>query len=159
MGTASVDDYIRLFRAKAEQMGEFPDKIIISALTGTATRHRDDMSQHIVALLERMIGDPTHPAKHKLPLCYLVDSIIKNVTDPYADLFEPGLAGWFCSAYDVVDSTSKVSKKRENILVYTCTGISSSPSPLVPTCAVILCRRIACELLATGCFALVCARV
>lgn len=109
MGTASVDDYVRLFRRKAEQMGEFPDKIIISALTGTASRHRNDMSQHIVALLESMISDPTHPAKHKLPLCYLVDSIIKNVTDPYADLFEPGLAGWFCAAYDVVDATSKVS--------------------------------------------------
>ncbi|CAM9372607.1 unnamed protein product, partial [Sphacelaria rigidula] len=107
MGTASVDDYVRLFRRKAEQMGEFPDKIIISALTGTASRHRNDMSQHIVALLESMISDPTHPAKHKLPLCYLVDSIIKNVTDPYADLFEPGLAGWFCAAYDVVDATSK----------------------------------------------------
>lgn len=122
MGTAS-DDYIRLFRAKAEQMGEFPDKIIISALTGTATRHRDDMSQHIVALLERMIGDSTHPAKHKLPLCYLVDSIIKNVTDPYADLFEPGLAGWFCSAYDLVDATSKVRKKRHtsNLEIFTTT--------------------------------------
>lgn len=110
MGTTSVEEYLRLFRAKAEQMGEFPDKNIISGLTGTATRHKDDMSHHIVALLESMICDPNHPAKHKLPLCYLVDSIVKNTTDPYADLFENGLVRWFCSAYDAVDGTSKVSK-------------------------------------------------
>lgn len=109
MGTTSVEEYVRLFRAKAEQMGEFPDKIIIGALTGTATRHRDDMSQHIVALLESMICDPNHPAKHKLPLCYLVDSIVKNITEPYVELFERGLVRWFCSAYDAVDETSKVS--------------------------------------------------
>lgn len=109
MGSLPVEDYVRLFRAKAEQMGEFPDKNIIGALTGTATRHRDDMSQHIVALLESMICDPNHPAKHKLPLCYLVDSIVKNITDPYVELFERGLVRWFCSAYDAVDETSKVS--------------------------------------------------
>lgn len=99
---------MRLFKAKAEQMGEFPDKIIINALTGTATRHRDDMAQPITTLLESMIVDPNHPAKHKLPICFLVDSIVKNITDPYAELFEGGLVRWFCSAYDVVDEKSKV---------------------------------------------------
>lgn len=108
MGSFTVDDYIRLFRAKAEQMGEFPDKIIINALTGTATRHRDDKAEHITTLLQNMILDPDHPAKHKLPICYLVDSIVKNITDPYADLFENGLVHWFCSAYDAVDEKSKV---------------------------------------------------
>lgn len=109
MGTFTVEEYVRLFRAKAEQMGEFPDKIIINALTGTATRHRDDMAEPIATLLQSMICDPNHPAKHKLPICYLVDSIVKNITDPYAELFEKGLVEWFCKAYDVVDAKSKVS--------------------------------------------------
>ncbi|CAN0436802.1 unnamed protein product [Laminaria digitata] len=109
MKSFTVEEYVRLFRAKADQMGEFPDKIIINALTGTATRHRDDMAQPITTLLESMIVDPNHPAKHKLPICFLVDSIVKNITDPYAELFESGLVRWFCSAYDVVDEKSKVS--------------------------------------------------
>ena len=108
---------MRLFRAKADQMGEFPDKIIINALTGTATRHRDDMAQPITNLLESMIVDPNHPAKHKLPICFLVDSIVKNITDPYAELFESGLVRWFCSAYDVVDEKSKVSARFAFILL------------------------------------------
>lgn len=108
MGTFTVEEYVRLFRAKAEQMGEFPDKIIINALTGTATRHRDDMAQPITTLLQSMIMDHNHPAKHKLPICFLVDSIVKNIPDPYAELFETGLERWFCSAYDVVDEKSKV---------------------------------------------------
>lgn len=112
MGTFPVDpvkEYVRLFRAKAEEMGEFPDKRVIDQLTGTAKRHRDDMSQAITALLQSMILDPDHPAKRKLPICFLVDSLVKNITEPYADLFEDGLVRWFCSAYDVVDEKSKVS--------------------------------------------------
>lgn len=89
-------------------MGEFPNRIIINALTGTATRHSHDMAQPITTLLQSMIMDPNHPAKHKLPICFLVDSIVKNITDPYADLFENGLERWFCYAYDTVDEKSKV---------------------------------------------------
>lgn len=108
MGKITLEEYIELFRGKAEQMGEFPDKVIINALTGTATRHRADKAQAITTVLQNMLVDPNHPAKHKLPICYLVDSIVKNISDPYADLFEVGLTHWFCSAYDAVDDKSKV---------------------------------------------------
>lgn len=108
MGKITLDQYLDLFRQKAEQMGEFPDKVIINALTGTATRHRADKAQAITTVLQNMLVDPSHPAKHKLPICYLVDSIVKNISDPYADLFEVGLTHWFCTAYDAVDDKSKV---------------------------------------------------
>lgn len=108
MVKVTVEEYIGLFRAKAEQMGEFPDKIIINALTGTAKRHSTDKAQAITKVLQSMLVDPNHPAKHKLPICFLVDSIVKNISDPYADLFEEGLTRWFCSAYDAVDEKSKV---------------------------------------------------
>lgn len=111
MGKVTLEEYLDLFRAKAEQMGEFPDKIIINALTGTAKRHRADKAQAITTVLQSMLVDPDHPAKHKLPICFLVDSIVKNISDPYADLFENGLTRWFCSAYDVVDDKSKVGER------------------------------------------------
>lgn len=111
MAKITLEEYLDLFRRKAQQMGEFPDKVIINALTGTATRHRADKAQAITTVLQNMLVDPNHPAKHKLPICYLVDSIVKNISDPYADLFEVGLTHWFCSAYDAVDDKSKV---REN---------------------------------------------
>lgn len=117
MGKVTLEEYLDLFRAKAEQMGEFPDKIIINALTGTAKRHRADKAQAITTVLQNMLTDPAHPAKHKLPICFLVDSIVKNISDPYADLFENGLTRWFCSAYDAVDDKSKV---RQDITV--CAG-------------------------------------
>ncbi|CAM9712763.1 unnamed protein product [Ectocarpus fasciculatus] len=107
MGKVTLEEYIDLFRGKAEQMGEFPDKIIINALTGTAKRHRTDKAQAIATVLQNMLMDPSHPAKHKLPICFLVDSLVKNITDPFADLFENGLTRWFCSAYDAVDEKSK----------------------------------------------------
>eukprot|EP00752_Nemacystus_decipiens_P001905 g1835.t1 len=107
MGKITIEQYLALFRNKAEQMGEFPDKVIINALTGTAERHREDKAQGITTVLQNMLVDPNHPAKHKLPICYLVDSIVKNISDPYADLFEVGLTHWFCTAYDAVDDKSK----------------------------------------------------
>lgn len=102
------DFYLSNFRAKAEKMQEFPDKRIIDALTGSAMRHSEDKSKEISDLLKTMIMDQNRPSRHKLPLCYLVDSIVKNVNQPYTDLFEKGLVTWFCSAYDVVDDKSKV---------------------------------------------------
>lgn len=122
MGTFTVEEYVRLFRAKAEEMGEFPDKVTINGLTGTASRHRNDMAHPITNLLQSMIMDPNHPAKRKLPICYLVDSIVKNITDPYAELFEDGLVRWFCSAYDVVDDKSKVRAIRAHSVLLTVDG-------------------------------------
>lgn len=110
------DFYLSNFRAKAEKMQEFPDKRIIDALTGSAMRHSEDKSKEISDLLKTMIMDQNRPARHKLPLCYLVDSIVKNVNQPYTDLFEKGLVTWFCSAYDVVDDKSKVRANSHQII-------------------------------------------
>ena len=75
------------------------------------------MAQPITNLLEIMVVDPDHPMKHKLPICFFVDSILKNITDPYVERFESGLVRWFCSAYDVEDEKSKVSARFALILL------------------------------------------
>ncbi|CAM9816544.1 unnamed protein product [Discosporangium mesarthrocarpum] len=108
MGSYTMEEYIRGYRGKVDELGAFPDKNIINSLTQSASRH-PEMADGIVALLEGMIADPTLPHGRKLPLCYLVDSILKNVGNPYSSLFHRGVVRWFSSAYEAVDEKSKVS--------------------------------------------------
>ncbi|KAF8980260.1 hypothetical protein BGZ46_004444 [Entomortierella lignicola] len=49
------------------------------------------------------------PANQKLPILYLIDSIIKNVGGPYVNLFGRSIVNLFLEAYTVVDSAAKTS--------------------------------------------------
>eukprot|EP00953_Heterococcus_sp_UTEX-ZZ885_P002711 1981-Heterococcus_DN1.PRE.2 len=51
-----------------------------------------------------MLSDPGIAPDRKLPLCYLTDSILKNVRGPFPALFARNLQRWFPRAYAVVDS-------------------------------------------------------
>jgi hypothetical protein len=61
-------------------------------------------SRSIVAMLETRIADAAVPRSRKLPLVYLVDSILKNIGEPYISLFGAGVSSWFPLAYETMDS-------------------------------------------------------
>ncbi|CAM9502238.1 unnamed protein product, partial [Phaeothamnion confervicola] len=96
------------FRTRAAKLRDFPDKAMIDYLTKAADANRDE-ALRVAALLEGQVSDPAFPAKYKLPLVYLIDSILKNVREPYTTILAAGVVGWYSCAWDSVDSKGRAS--------------------------------------------------
>ncbi|KAG0230098.1 hypothetical protein BGW41_002595 [Actinomortierella wolfii] len=84
----------------------FNSKPIINSLTIAAGDNISN-AQVIVQTIEERLR--TAPPNQKLPTLYLIDSIIKNVGNPYVDLFGQNIVGLFLDAYTVVDQNAKTS--------------------------------------------------
>jgi len=96
-------------------MGRHPDKYVINALTKIAEGVRDGefpniRPQDLVGVVEaRMLR--AHPVE-KLPVLYLLDSIMFNAKDPYPALFGASLPTLFMKIYEVVDQPTKDRMRR-----------------------------------------------
>ena len=74
----------------------FNSKLIINNLTIIAGEQKV-VAGAIVAAIEKHVL--MCPAQHKLPAMYLMDSIMKNIGQPYVSLFEKNLVGLFLGVY------------------------------------------------------------
>jgi len=74
-------------------------KPVISNLTELAEEYRVDHAPLIVRIIEDRIRKV--PPEQMLPQLYLLDSIIKNHTDPYAVLFQQNIVSVFASVFKV----------------------------------------------------------
>ncbi|GAB9470872.1 hypothetical protein Gpo141_00008103 [Globisporangium polare] len=88
-----VQAVLSQFDAKINQMGDYPAKDIINALTKLA--ERIDFAQDIVSFLETKIHRVV--PHFKLPIFYLTDSILKNVRGPYPVLFGRIIVPLYCN--------------------------------------------------------------
>ncbi|KAG0027968.1 hypothetical protein BGZ81_005130 [Podila clonocystis] len=95
----------RLFRNELATL-TFNSKPIITNLTIIAEKN-PGAANIIVPIIEERLRT-AHPSQ-KLPMLYLIDSIIKLVGGPYLDLFERIIVNLFLDAYSVVDSSTKAS--------------------------------------------------
>ncbi|PSN35931.1 hypothetical protein C0J52_07162 [Blattella germanica] len=59
----------------------------------------------IVQTVERHLQQV--PAERKLPVLYLIDSIVKNVGDTYTTLFTQNIVSTFCSVFEKVDEKTR----------------------------------------------------
>lgn len=72
-------------------------KPVISNLTELADEYKRDFAPLIVRIIEDRVKRV--PAEQKLSQLYLLDSIIKNHTDPYAVLFQQNLVSVFAGVF------------------------------------------------------------
>jgi hypothetical protein len=72
-------------------------KPIINTLTELANGYRKDTSHIIVYLVEERIKEV--PDELKLTVLYLLDSIVKNHSNPYENLFAPNLVPTFTHVF------------------------------------------------------------
>ncbi|KAF8988871.1 hypothetical protein BGZ52_005798 [Haplosporangium bisporale] len=93
----------RLFRNELVTL-TFNSKPIITSLTITAEKNPGSAKVIVPAIEERLRSAPSN---QKLPVLYLIDSIIKVAGGPYLNLFERVIVNMFLDAYAVVDSTTK----------------------------------------------------
>ncbi|KAI8893999.1 hypothetical protein BC833DRAFT_606532, partial [Globomyces pollinis-pini] len=103
-----MDTFQRQYRSSLQDL-TFNSKPIITNLTIIADEN-EKFANIVVAAVEDRIRN-AHP-KHKLPVLYLMDSILKNVGRSYRQLFQKNLVSNFAAAFAVVDQNEKESLKK-----------------------------------------------
>lgn len=83
---AGFDQLLRHFTAHLDRLKDWPDKNIITELTAI-TEHNINLAQNFAFIIVSKLGHESTFASYKLPLFYLIDSIMKHVGGPYAALF------------------------------------------------------------------------
>ncbi|XP_039265316.2 uncharacterized protein LOC120340977 isoform X1 [Styela clava] len=101
MARAVIDDY----RTSLEDL-TFNSKPHINALTMLAEEYLPH-ADVIVRLIEAKLNKA--PSNGKLPLMYLMDSIVKNVKKNYVPLFAENLVKSFNTTFDTGDEKTKIS--------------------------------------------------
>ena len=88
------------------RMTSHPDKNLIMELTKSAEEHID-AAPYIANVVVARVIDPATPASHKLPVFYLIDSIMKNVGGPYAFLFSKHISDVYARAANEVSARER----------------------------------------------------
>jgi hypothetical protein len=78
------------FRGSFERLKQWPDKAVIVETTRIA-EHHIEFAFHFVSVIISRLTNPSLDGAFKLPILYLMDSIMKNVGGPYAALFSKHL--------------------------------------------------------------------
>lgn len=105
------DEFIESYSVELNELVG-TDKVTINKLTMLV---EDNKSNAVLAntiaktIMERL---RQCPVSCKLPTLYLIDSVIKNVPQPYNDMFAPHLRELFAHAWSVADPSVKKSMKR-----------------------------------------------
>lgn len=111
-----VEDYCSML----DKLGNVPEKIKINSLSMAA---EDFASSHKSAttiykcILSRLIDTKTTPGggisspDRKLPLVYVIDSLLKNVGGVYIDIIQDDAANWMRIVYDIFDMNKKEDEK------------------------------------------------
>ena len=111
-----VEDYCSML----DKLGTVPEKIKINSLSMAA---EDFASSHKSAttiykcILSRLIDTKTTPGggisspNRKLPLVYVLDSLLKNVGGVYIDIIQDDAANWMRIVYDIFDTNKKEDEK------------------------------------------------
>lgn len=85
----------------------FNSKPLINMLTMLSEDYKSSMAPQIVKIIEKRLHSVA--AEKKLPLLYLMDSICKNVGNPYSDLFTQNIVSNFCDVFEKVDEKTRLS--------------------------------------------------
>lgn len=108
MARAEVANFLlNEFHSMLGRLQDFPDKTIILEITQFAATHIE-LDNQISSIIIARIVDPQTNLTYKLPTFYLIDSIMKHVGGPYAELFARYLDKAFIRAYDEVITQSNL---------------------------------------------------
>mmetsp|Transcript_22897 Transcript_22897/g.23123 ORF Transcript_22897/g.23123 Transcript_22897/m.23123 type:complete len:804 (+) Transcript_22897:150-2561(+) len=99
MAARNLQRYIADFEFRLGKLRIWPDKNIIFELTKIADINQK-LANHIADILISRIIDPLTSKALKVPLFYLVDSVLKNVGGPYIPLFSSHIVEVFRRVFD-----------------------------------------------------------
>jgi pre-mRNA cleavage complex 2 protein Pcf11 len=108
-----VEDYC----AMLDRLGNFPEKVAINSLSMAAEDFAASRSSALTiygCVLSRLV-DRTSPGisspDRKLPLVYVLDSLLKNVKGVFIDIIQDDAANWMSTVYDIFDKAKKEDEK------------------------------------------------
>jgi len=95
------DEQLEEYKEMVKDLGTFPDKVKINSLSMVAEDHAES-SRNATAIYniirESLVSTDVH-CDRKLPLVYLIDSILKNVKGQFIPIVENDAANWFPVVY------------------------------------------------------------
>ena len=112
---SSLEESLSVFIGNVEKLKDWPDKVIIMELTAITEKNINFAFHFANILMARLANDHTH-ASYKLPLFYVVDSIMKHVGGPYAALFGKHFSDSYMLA--VCDMQEKDRKKLDFLFIH-----------------------------------------
>lgn len=83
---ATLSTSLQTFIQKLEGLRDWPDKLVITELTAIAERNIG-FAEHFAKILVGRLSDQRTHSTYKLPIFYVIDSIMKHVGGPFAVLF------------------------------------------------------------------------
>lgn len=98
------DEELEEYKEMVDDLGAFPDKVKINSLSMVAEDHAESSTNAAAIykiIRESLISTSVHCDK-KLPLVYLVDSILKNVKGRFIPIIENDAANWFPVVYNAL---------------------------------------------------------
>jgi pre-mRNA cleavage complex 2 protein Pcf11 len=108
-----VEDYC----AMLDRLGNFPEKVAINSLSMAAEDFASSptSAQTIYNCIRSRLIDSRTPGisspDRKLPLVYVLDSLLKNVRGVYINIIQDDAAAWMSTVYDIFDKANKENEK------------------------------------------------
>ncbi|KAL3800746.1 hypothetical protein ACHAW5_009316 [Stephanodiscus triporus] len=108
-----VEDYC----AMLDRLGNFPEKVAINSLSMAAEDFAASRASAltIYECIRSRLVDRTSPGisspDRKLPLVYVLDSLLKNVKGVFIDIIQDDAADWMSTVYDMFDKAKKEDEK------------------------------------------------
>lgn len=112
--SASRDEFEESYRDALRDL-TFNSKDIINALTMLASENAAEHAASVVRAVVHAVGAEVAVAR-KMPYLYLMDSIVKNVSNPYAGMFRPHAADVFRDVWNAAAKDSAVRGSLQRLL-------------------------------------------
>jgi len=106
------EDQLEEYKDMIKQLGDFPDKVKINSLSMVAEDHADNPKA--AASIYRCIQQPLllGPRESKLPLVYVIDSILKNVKGNFTRIIQKDARNWMPLVYTQIKEDQKAKLKK-----------------------------------------------
>eukprot|EP00980_Cylindrotheca_fusiformis_P018602 scaffold6162_cov154-Cylindrotheca_fusiformis.AAC.12 len=108
------DEQLDEYREMVEQLGTFPDKVKINSLSMVAEDHADSEmnAAAIYNVIRKPLVNPNISSEYKLPLVYVIDSILKNVKGKYIPVIEKDAKSWLPIVYQALPEDKRMKLRK-----------------------------------------------
>jgi len=104
------DDQLEEYTSLLHKLGDFPDKVQINVLTMIADDYASGYAQSsssIYRCIRDLLISTEVPPSRKLPLVYVIDSILKNVKGNYIALMRVDIPLWMPIVHEALSSSTQ----------------------------------------------------
>jgi pre-mRNA cleavage complex 2 protein Pcf11 len=102
------DDQLAEYKSMLKQLGAFPDKVLINTLSMIAEDYSisypESCNNIYIAIRDLLLSKDVKP-DCKLPLVYVIDSILKNAKGLYIEIMQQDIQNWMGTVYQMLQGS------------------------------------------------------